>query len=162
MRCQPVISLLPWSRHLRLPVPLAAQVLHPAAAVEGEVLAMGDQGLMPMAGEQRDAVGPRVVAEEMAGHADLVAAAGVEQLLIEPRPGRNRLHRGGLQPGDVDRHHGVFCGPTPLAEAWRFCRLRPMLDKVQALQRGGSLLPELLAVGIPLAQLGLAGAGTLG
>ena len=37
-----------------------------------------------------------------------------------------------------------------------------MLDKVQALQRGGSLLPELLAVGIPLAQLGLAGAGTLG
>ena len=71
---------------------------------------MGDQGLMQMAGEQRDAVGPRVVAKEMAGHADLMAAAGVEQLLIEPRPVPNRFKAGGLQPADVEWHHGDFAG----------------------------------------------------
>jgi hypothetical protein len=36
---------------------------------------MGDQGLMQLAAEQGDAVGAGVVAEEMAGHAELVSAA---------------------------------------------------------------------------------------
>jgi len=53
----------------------------------GEVLALGDQALMQMAGEQRDALRPRVVPEEVAGHADLAAAAGTEDRLIQPGPG---------------------------------------------------------------------------
>ena len=96
MRFQPVISLLPWSRHLRLPVPLAAQVLHPTAAAAGEVLAIGNQARMPMTGEQWDAVGTRMMPEEMAGHEDLVAAAGAEHLLIEPGPVLDRINAAGL------------------------------------------------------------------
>ena len=62
------------------------QVLRPAAAAVGEVLAMGDQPLVQLAGEQRDAVHSGVVAEEVAGEADLAAAAGAQQSLIEVRP----------------------------------------------------------------------------
>jgi|LakMenE01Jun11ns_1017448.scaffolds.fasta_scaffold9476526_2 hypothetical protein len=47
---------------------------------------MGDQALMQLAAEQRDAVGAGVVAEEMAGHAALAAAAGAEHVLFEPEP----------------------------------------------------------------------------
>ena len=53
---------------------MAVQVFCPAAAAVGEVLAMGDQAMMQMAREQRDAVGAGVVAEEEAGHADLAAS----------------------------------------------------------------------------------------
>jgi hypothetical protein len=45
-----------WQSPLRqsdLPALLAVQVFRPAAAAVGEVLAMGDQGLMQMAGEER-------------------------------------------------------------------------------------------------------------
>ena len=96
MRFQPVISLQAWSCHLRLPAPLAAHVNHPTAAAAREVLAMGDQALMQMAGEQRDAVGSRMMLEKLAGHADLVAAAGEEHLLIERGPMLDRLHVGRL------------------------------------------------------------------
>ena len=96
MRFQPVISLLQWSRHLRLPVPPAAQVLHPTAAAAGEVLTMGDQALVQVAGQQWDAGGTRVMPEEMAGHADLVAAAGAEHFLIEPGPVLDRINAAGL------------------------------------------------------------------
>ena len=48
-----------------------------------QVLAMGDQTLMQMAGEQRDALRPRVVPEKVAGHAGLAAAAGTEHRLIQ-------------------------------------------------------------------------------
>ena len=92
---------------------------------------------MQMASEQRNTVGPRVVAEEMAGHADLMAAAGVENHLIEPRPVPNRLKAGRLQPGDVEWHHGDFCGRLHIAGAWGFCRLSPMLDAVPSMQAGG-------------------------
>jgi len=81
-------------------------VLGPAAAAMGEVLAVGDQPLVQLAGEQRDAVGAGVVAEEMAGHADLAAAAGTEHVLIKPGPLLDRLVAGGLQTGEGDRHHG--------------------------------------------------------
>jgi hypothetical protein len=47
---------------------------------------MGDQALIQWAAEQRDAVGAGVVTEEMAGHADLAAAAGAEHVLFEPGP----------------------------------------------------------------------------
>ena len=95
---------------------------------------MGDQGLMQMAGEQRYAVGSRVVAEEMAGHADLMAAAGVEHLLIEPRPVPNRLKARGVQPGDVQWHHGGFYGRPHIAGVWGFCRLCPMHDAVPTMR----------------------------
>ena len=49
-----------------------------------------------MAGEQRYALGPRVVAEEVAGHADLAAAAGAEHRLIKPGPVFYLLLAGGL------------------------------------------------------------------
>jgi hypothetical protein len=53
---------------------MAVQVFCPAAAAVGEVLAMGDQALVQVAGEQRDAVRAGVMPEEVAGHADLAAA----------------------------------------------------------------------------------------
>lgn len=110
------------------PIQLAGQVLHPAAAAVGEVLSVVDQALVQVAGEQRNAIGPRVVAKEMAGHADLVAAAGVELLLIKPRPVPNRIKAGGLLPEDLQRHHSDCCGPSLIAGGRGFCRLRPMLE----------------------------------
>ena len=56
---------------------------------------MGDQPLVQLAGEHRDAVHPGVVSEPVAGHADL-AAAGLEQgALIEVGP----LLDGGVEAG---------------------------------------------------------------
>jgi len=80
----------------------------------GEVLAVGDQALVQVAGEQRDAVGAGVVPEEVAGHADLAAAAGTQDRLIEPRPLLNRLLAGGLQTGKGDRHHDDHSRRTPV------------------------------------------------
>ena len=62
----------------------------------GEVLAVGNQPLVQVAGEQGDAVGAGVVAKEVAGHADLAAAAFSQHLLIQPRPIFNLLVAGGL------------------------------------------------------------------
>jgi len=89
---------------------MAVQVFCPAAAAVGEVLAMGNQALVKVTGEQRDAVGPRVVSEKMAGHADLAAAACAEHVLIEPGPVFDRINAGGLQMGEGDRHHGDSWG----------------------------------------------------
>jgi hypothetical protein len=47
---------------------------------------MGQQSLVQLAGEQGDAAHPRVVPEEVAGEADLAAAAGHQYLLIEIGP----------------------------------------------------------------------------
>jgi hypothetical protein len=57
---------------------------------------MGDQALMQMTGEQRDAVHPGVVPKPVAGHADL-AAAGLEQQLIEVGPLLDREIEPGIQ-----------------------------------------------------------------
>jgi hypothetical protein len=84
------------SRHFRCPAPLPVQILRPAAAPVGEVLAMGNQALVQVAGEQRDAVGSGVVPEEMAGHTNLAAPAGAEHVLIEPGPILDRLQARGL------------------------------------------------------------------
>ena len=73
-----------------------------------QMLAMGDQALMQMAGEQRDALRPRVMPEEVAGHADLAAAAGAEHRLIQPGPVLDLLLAGRLQAGERDRHHGLL------------------------------------------------------
>ena len=72
------------------------QVFGPALAAAGEVLAVGDQALILVAGEQWYALGPWVVAEEVAGHADLAAAAGAEHRLIKPGPVFDLLLAGGL------------------------------------------------------------------
>jgi len=60
------------------------------------MLPMGDQPLVKVAGEQGDGVGAWVMAEEMAGHANLMAAARAEHLLIQPGPVLDRIHAGGL------------------------------------------------------------------
>jgi hypothetical protein len=90
------------------------QVFYPAAAAVGEVLAMGDQPLVQVAGEQGVAVGAWVVAEEMAGHADLAAAAFSQHVLIQPGLLLDLLVAGWLQTGKMDRHHGDYCGRTPV------------------------------------------------
>ena len=72
------------------------QVLGPALATVGEVLTVGDEALIQVAGEQRYALGPWVVAKEVAGHADLPAAAGAEHRLIKPGPVLDLLLAGGL------------------------------------------------------------------
>ena len=72
------------------------QVFGPALATAGQVLAVSDQALMQVAGEQWYALGPRVVAKEVAGHADLPAAAGAEHRLIKPWPVFDLLLAGGL------------------------------------------------------------------
>ena len=61
-------------------------VIGPTLAAAGEVLPMGQQTLVQLAGEQGDAIHPGVVAEEGAGEADLVAAAGLQHHLIEVGP----------------------------------------------------------------------------
>jgi hypothetical protein len=109
----------PWARagggcdghrscRFRRPAPLAVQVLRPAAAAVGEVLAVGDQALVQVAGEYRDAVGAGVVPEEVAGHAHLAAAAGEQHRLIEPGPALDRLLAGGAQTCGRDGGHGDF------------------------------------------------------
>ena len=81
---------------------MAVQVLGPAAAAMGEVLAMGDQSLMQMAGEQRDALGPWLMPEEVAGHADLAAAVLEQHGLIEVRP----LLHWEIEPGELGHRPG--------------------------------------------------------
>jgi len=89
---------------------MAVLALCPAAAAVGEVLAMGNQALMKVAGKQRDAVRARVMLEEMVGHADLAAAACAEHVLIEPGRVFDRINAGGLPMGEGDRHHGDSWG----------------------------------------------------
>ena len=72
------------SPDFRRPAPLAVQILRPAVAAMGEVIAMGDQALMQMAGQLRNALGPRVVPEEVAGHTDFSATAAAQHRPIEP------------------------------------------------------------------------------
>ena len=68
------------------PTLLAVHRVGPALATAGEVLAVGDQALMQLAGEQRDAADAGLVAEPVAGHADLAAAACSQHPLIEVGP----------------------------------------------------------------------------
>jgi hypothetical protein len=95
------------SGHLRRPALLPGHVIGPALAAAGQVLAMGEQALVQLASEHRDAVHSRVVPKPVAGHADL-AAAGFEQgALIEVGPllDRGPKPRGqGRRPGERDAH----------------------------------------------------------
>ena len=95
------------SCHLRRPALLADHVVSPALAAAGEVLAVGDQALVEVTGEHRDAVHARVVSEPVTGHADL-AAAGLEQgALIEVGPVFDQGFESGGHgrwPGERDTH----------------------------------------------------------
>ena len=95
------------SGHLRRPAPLTGHVIGPALAAAGEVLAVGDQPLVQLAGENRDAVHPCVMPKPVAGHADL-AAAGLEQDgLVEVGPLLDRGIEPGIQccgPGERGTH----------------------------------------------------------
>jgi hypothetical protein len=75
------------SAHLRCPAPLTGHVIGPALTAANQVLTLGNQALVQLAGEQGDALGPGVVPEPVAGHADLAAAAGAQHVLIEIGPG---------------------------------------------------------------------------
>ena len=75
---------------------------------------MGDQAMVQLAGEQRDAVHSRVVPEPVAGHADLVAAGLEQYRLIEVGPLLDRLDAGGMQSQKRDRRHGDTCMRTPV------------------------------------------------
>ncbi len=66
---------------------MARHVVRPTLAAVREVLPLGQQSLVQLAGEQRDAVHPGVVAKPVTGHADLAAATGAQQGLIEIGPG---------------------------------------------------------------------------
>ena len=89
---------------------MAVQVFCPAAAAVGEMLAMGNQALVKVAGKQRDAIRAGMVPEEMTSHADLAATACAEHVLIEPGPVFDRINTGELQTGEGDRHHGDSWG----------------------------------------------------
>jgi hypothetical protein len=49
-------------------------------------LAVGDPAMVQMAGQQRDGVAAAVMAQEMAGHADLPASAAAEHVVLKPGP----------------------------------------------------------------------------
>ena len=68
------------------PAPLEHHVFGPTLAAAAEVFPMGQQALVQLAGEQGNAVHPGVVTEEVAGEAELAAAAGHQHLLIEIGP----------------------------------------------------------------------------
>ncbi len=72
-----------WSCPFRRPALPAHHGVGPALAAAGEVLAMGDQAPVQLAGEQRNAARCSVVPEPVAGEADLAAAAGLQQGLIK-------------------------------------------------------------------------------
>ena len=57
-------------------VRLTGHVVGPALAAAGEVLAVGDQALVQQAGQQRDAVHPRMVLKPVAGLQTLRLRAG--------------------------------------------------------------------------------------
>ena len=57
-----------------------------ARATVGEVIAMADQTLMQLAGEQGDALHTSVVAEPIAGDAHLATTAGFQDLFVEVGP----------------------------------------------------------------------------
>ena len=61
------------------PTPRACRIAGPVGATAGEVLALADQPLVELAGEQGDLGFTEVMAEGAAGQADLLAAAGDEE-----------------------------------------------------------------------------------
>ena len=118
---------------------------------------MGDEALMQVTGEQRDALRSRVMPEEVACHADLAAAAGPQHGLIEPGPVLDLLLARGLQTGERDRHHGNTSMRTPVLAGvarWRQVSLPERLDTAWKLliRLGNQLKPALAAAKQRVAQ----------
>ena len=82
----------------------------PPLAAAGQVLAMGDQALVQLAGEHRNAVHPGVVPEPVAGHADLAAMGLKQGAFIEVGPLIDR----GFEPGG----HGRGSGERGAHNSW--------------------------------------------
>jgi len=84
-------SLSAWYPHasarLRCPTALAGHVVGPPLTAAQQVVALGNQAPVQLAGEEGDALRSRMVTEPMAGHADLAAAAGAQHVFIEVGPG---------------------------------------------------------------------------
>ena len=73
--------------------PPPTRISHPRTA---QATTTGTPALAQVASQQKTAARSGVWAAEMAGHADLVAAAGAEHLLIEPGPVLDRINAAGL------------------------------------------------------------------
>jgi hypothetical protein len=81
----------------------------------GDVLPVGDQALVELTREQGDAVGSGVMAEKVAGEADLPAAAG--QQLFRPQVGPGREGQGDSRCAG----YGQGFSTSVLARPW-WCR----------------------------------------
>lgn len=66
---------VPRSYRFRRPTQRACRLTAPVVATAGEVLALADQALVELAGEQGDFGLTKVMAEKAAGEANLIAAA---------------------------------------------------------------------------------------
>ena len=76
MRCREGADSLLGSYRFRSPNLRACRLATPAWAAACEVLALADQALVELAGEQGNLVVIEVMAKRAAGEADLLAAAG--------------------------------------------------------------------------------------
>ena len=84
--CREAAGWLPGSCRFRCPTLRASRLACPVGASPGEVLALADQPLVVLAGEQGDLGFTDVMAEGAAGQADLLAAAGDQQGRIQLGP----------------------------------------------------------------------------
>ena len=113
------------SSRLRCPPPPAVCLFGPPRAAVSDVVAMGDQPLMQMAGEQGNAVRRRMVPEEVAGEADLPASARAP---VRPDPtratpprvrgGRAERGRGGPGPSKLCMGTPVLAGKGLVCHPW--------------------------------------------
>jgi len=86
VRRKEVLGRLLCSSRFWRPTARACRLATPARATAGEVLALADQALVELAGEQGNLVVTEVMAKRAAGEADLLAAAGDQQGRIKQGP----------------------------------------------------------------------------
>ena len=86
MRCREVADWGLGSCGFWRPTPRSGRLAGPVGTTAGEVLALADQALVELAGEQGDLGLTEVMAEGAAGEADLLAAAGGKQGRIQLGP----------------------------------------------------------------------------
>jgi len=119
------------SGHLLRPALLPGHVIGPTLAAAGEVLAVGNQALVQLAGEHRDAVDASVMPEPVAGHADLAPAGFHQGALIEIGPLFDWGFESGGQgrwPGQRDTHEPLQMRTHVLAWLPWSCPVCPVLS----------------------------------
>jgi hypothetical protein len=108
------------SSHVRCPARLAGHVVGPALATADQVLAVGDQALVQLTGEQRDAVHTGLVLKPVAGHADLAAPGLHQHILVQKGPllswQIDSIDRP-LRAGTTKRHQRLHGSTSVLATA---------------------------------------------